>query len=122
MMKKFLSVSTLAFVLGLNGVSLAAAQAPATGGFTGPTIAAITVEQAKQLSDDTPVVLTGKIEKSLGDEKYQFSDQTGSITLDIDNEDWNGVMVNEKDTVEVRGEIDKDMFSLEVDVDQIIKK
>lgn len=121
-MKKILSVSALALILGLNGVSIAAAKAPALGGYTGPTIAASTVEQAKTYSDDTPVVLTGKIIKSLGDEKYQFSDQTGTITLDIDNEDWNGVMVNEKDTVEIRGEIDKDMFSTEVDVDQVIKK
>lgn len=121
-MKKILSISALALIIGLNGISIAAAQPTARGGYTGPTIAASTVEQAKTFSDDTPVVLTGKIIKNLGDEKYQFSDATGTITLDIDNDDWNGVMVNENDTVEIRGEVDKDMFNLEIDVDQVIKK
>ena len=30
-------------------------------------------------ADDTPVKLVGKIEKSLGDEKYLFRDSTGSV-------------------------------------------
>ncbi len=120
-MKKLLSISALALIIGLNGISTASAKA-AAGGYTGPTIPASTVEQAKTFSDDTPVVLVGKITQSLGDEKYKFSDKTGTITLDIDNDDWNGVMVNENDTVEIRGEVDKDMFNLEIDVDQVIKK
>ena len=92
------------------------------GGFTGPSIAKSTVAEAKNLSDDTPVILTGKIEKSLGGEKYLFSDQTGSLTVEIDNEDWRGVTVSENDVVEIRGEIDKDLMSMKIDVDSVVKK
>ena len=41
-----------------------------------------TVKQALTLKNDTPVKLKGYVVKATGDEKYQFSDQTGSITVD----------------------------------------
>ena len=41
-----------------------------------------TVKQALTLKNDTPVQLKGYVVKATGDEKYQFSDQTGSITVD----------------------------------------
>ncbi len=123
-MKKIVTVTALALVLGLSGEAFARGgynQQPA-GGFTGPTISAISVGEAKKLSDDTPVVLTGKIVRSLGSEKYEFKDKTGSVTLDIDNDDWNGVNVGPEDTVEIQGEVDKDFTSFEIDVDRVIKK
>lgn len=118
-MKNILTVSALALVMGLSANVLAQ---PAAGGFTGPSQAAVSVAEAKKLSDDAPVVLNGRIEKSLGGEKYLFTDNTGSVTVEIDNEDWNGVSVSEKDTVELRGEVDKDFTSFEIDVDSVIKK
>lgn len=51
-----------------------------------------------------------------------FTDKTGSVTVEIDNEDWRGLSVNEKDTVELRGEVDKDFTSFEIGVDSVIKK
>lgn len=116
-MKKTIAFSTLALIIGLNNGAMAQ-----QGGFTGPSIAKSTVAEAKNLSDDTPVILTGKIEKSLGGEKYLFSDQTGSLTVEIDNEDWRGVTVSENDVVEIRGEIDKDLMSMKIDVDSVVKK
>ena len=124
-MKKFFAISTLA-LMGFAGTAMAqggfTGSAPVQGGFTGPTIDSVSVAEAKKLSDDTPVVMTGKIVKSLGGEKYMFQDGTESITIEIDDEDWRGVSVNEKDTVEIRGEIDKDFMNIEVDVDSISKK
>lgn len=51
------------------------------GGFYGPTAdsASVTVEQAKQMKDETFVVLRGKIKQMVGKEKYLFEDQSGSI-------------------------------------------
>ena len=124
-MKKFFAISTLA-LMGFAGTAMAqggfTGAAPAQGGFTGPTIDTVSVAEAKKLGDDTPVVMTGKIVKSLGGEKYMFQDGTDSITIEIDNEDWRGLTVSEKDTVEIRGEIDKDFMNVEVDVDSISKK
>lgn len=92
------------------------------GGFTGPTAAAVSVAEAKKLRDDSPVVLKGNIVKSLGDEKYEFSDNTGSITLEIDAKVWGTISVSEKDVVEITGEIDRSTPRFtEVDVKTIKK-
>ena len=123
-MKKFAMVSALALFLGVSGNALAQQNfgAANAGGYTGPSAAAMTVAEAKKLSDDTPVVLVGKIEKSLGGEKYLFTDNTGSVTVEIDNDDWRGLNVSDKDTVEIRGEVDKEFMNLEISVDSVSKK
>ena len=108
-MKKLLSVSALALVFGVSTSAMAA--------FQGPELTTSTVADALKMSDDAAVVLEGKILKSLGDEKYQFSDNTGMVTIEIDNEDWRGVDVTPQDTILIKGEIDKDVFSTEIDVD-----
>lgn len=107
-------------VLGVSFAMVSNAIAQNAGGFKGPGIADSTVADALKLPDDTPVVLKGKIEKSLGNEKYQFNDGTGVIVVEIDNEDWRGVTVTPENTIEIKGEIDKEMLSApEVDVDMV---
>lgn len=91
------------------------------GGFSGPSVEIITVENAKGMEDDTFVILRGNITKSLGDDMYIFTDGTGTINIEIDEDEWNGVTVGPEDVVEIRGEIDKGWASIEIDVDQIKK-
>ncbi|QHH95605.1 NirD/YgiW/YdeI family stress tolerance protein [Acinetobacter gyllenbergii] len=81
-----------------------------------------TVKQALTMKDDTPVQLKGYVVKATGDEKYQFSDQTGSITVDIDDDLWQGKAISAKTPVTLIGEIDidyKPAKRVEVDVDQV---
>ena len=108
-------MSTSALASGFTGPQQA-------GGFQGPVLAPSSVAEALKLNDDTPVVLVGQIEKSLGDEKYLFKDASGSVTVEIDNEDWRGVTVTPKDTIVIQGEIDKDFFKTEIDVDSVALK
>ena len=116
-MKKLSLICTLALILGFSGNSYA------QGGFTGPSVSKkITVKEALELKDDSSVILEGKIKVSLGDEKYQFSDGTADIVIEIDNEDWRGLSVNENDTVEIKGEVDKEFLNTKIDVDTITKK
>ena len=110
-MKKLLSASVLTLAVAFSGSALAA--------FQGPGIAPSTVAEALKMSDDTPVVLNGQIEKSLGNEKYQFKDATGTVVVEIDDEDWRGVDVRPENMVTIKGEIDKDMFTTEIDVDSV---
>lgn len=42
--------------------------------------------------------------------------------MEIDNEDWRGVTVTPKDTIVIQGEIDKDFFKTEIDVDSVALK
>ena len=123
-MKKFITASAFVVALGLSTSALASGFTgpQQAGGFQGPGLAPSSVAEALKLNDDTPVVLVGQIEKSLGDEKYLFKDASGSVTVEIDNEDWRGVTVTPKDTIVLQGEIDKDFFKTEIDVDSVALK
>ena len=117
MLKKTLAV-LLATTAILTGTE---AMAKKDGGFTGPSIEVITIEQAKGMSDDTFVILRGNITQNIGDELYVFTDGTGTINIEIDDEDWNGQNVGPEDLIEIRGEIDKGWTSIEIDVDSVSK-
>ncbi|MDR2141810.1 MAG: YgiW/YdeI family stress tolerance OB fold protein [Deltaproteobacteria bacterium] len=90
------------------------------GGFSGPGLSQVTVEAARQLRDDAFVILRGNIIRHLGKDKYIFRDSTGDITVDIDQDKWLGQTVTPETSVEIKGEIDKDWNSVEVEVDQIL--
>lgn len=82
----------------------------------------ITVKQALTLKDNTKVQLRGHVVKATGDEKYQFRDNTGSITVDIDDELWQGKPISANTTVTLIGEVDVDYKPLkrvEIDVDSV---
>ena len=113
-MKKIVMMSAL-----LIGASSVFAQV--AGGFAGPSAGVImTVQQALKKADDTPVILKGHIVNSLGDEKYTFKDATGEVIVEIDNEDWHGLKVTPEDTVEIAGDVDKEMFKqTKIDVNSI---
>ena len=99
----------------------AESQATQGSGYTGPSVSIVSVKQAKNLRDDSPVILRGKILRFLGDEKYLFSDDSGSITVEIDDHLWQGVTVSENDTVEISGKLDKEFAKIEIEVSSIKK-
>ncbi|MDC4657188.1 NirD/YgiW/YdeI family stress tolerance protein [Acinetobacter baumannii] len=81
-----------------------------------------TVKQALASKDNTPVKLHGQVVKSLGDEKYQFRDKSGSIIIDVDDELWQGRPVSANTNVTLIGEVDidyKPLKRVEIDVDQV---
>ena len=78
-----------------------------------------TVQQATGLRDDSPVILQGRILRSLGDEKYLFADSTGNIVVEIDDDLWRGLTVGENDRIEISGEVDRERNRVEVDVESI---
>ena len=110
-MNKIIYTSVLALTVAFSSSAFAA--------FQGPESAPVTVAEALQMKDDAQVVINGQIEKSLGDEKYLFKDASGSVTVEIDDEDWRGLDITPQDVVTIKGEVDKDMFSTEIDVDFI---
>lgn len=86
------------------------------------TMTVMTVEEVRGLADDSPVVIRGYLLRQNGENSYVFQDNTGTINLEIDAEDWNGLTVAPTDMVEVWGEVDKNGMSvMEVDVSAIKK-
>ncbi len=129
-MKNILTATAIALTLVCTGTASAqfkanptSVAAPTQGGFKGPSSAVTTVAEALNAKDETAVVLIGHIEKEVAHEKYQFKDSTGTIVVEIDNEDWRGIEVAPTDTIEIRGETDKDLVgAATIDVDSVIKK
>jgi uncharacterized protein (TIGR00156 family) len=83
----------------------------------------VTVQKATTLADDSKVQIKGYVVKSLGKEKYQFRDATGSITVEIDDDLWQGKAVSAKTPITIQGEVDVDMKptkKVEIDVDRVI--
>jgi uncharacterized protein (TIGR00156 family) len=95
---------------------------PAFAQFTDPMNKIVSTKEAKALQNDMPVVMRGRIEKALGDEKYLFADSDGTIIVEIDFEDFRGVNVSSSDNIEIRGEVDSKLLrDNEIDVDYLEK-
>lgn len=112
-----LALSTPIWAQGFQNGGTTAAQ----GGYQGAA-SANTVAQALKQPDDAWVTLVGKITKQIGGDKYQFTDSTGSVIIEIDQEYWGGLSVGPNDMVEISGEVDKDMTKTKIDVKRIIKR
>jgi uncharacterized protein (TIGR00156 family) len=80
-----------------------------------------TVEEAKALPDDARVTLRGHVVDQVRPKHYTFRDGTGSITAEIDDDEWRGLTVGPADRVEIYGEVDRDLLSTEIDVEYIRK-
>lgn len=95
------------------------AVSPAKGGFKGPGPAQTTVSEAIKLRDDSPVTLQGHIIERLGDERYTFKDATGTVVIEIDDENWQGLEVTPTMEVVIEGEVEKNWSTVEIEVDRI---
>lgn len=93
----------------------------AAGGFVSKgATSASTVKQALALPDDARVVLEGKIVSEFRPEHYLFVDKNGdTIEVEIDNNDWRGVTVDENTPVRIQGKVDKDFMKTSINVKSI---
>jgi uncharacterized protein (TIGR00156 family) len=57
----------------------------------------------------------------LKEDRYEFQDNSDTITVKINRRAWNGVLVNEQDTVEIAGKIEKSFSRRSIQVRQIQK-
>ena len=91
-----------------------------TGGFNGPDgrelVSALKVQD---LPDDIDVRLVGYIVRKTGDEEYEFKDDSGTLIIEIDDDDWHGLEVSPGDKVQLTGEVDKERTGNTIDVDSI---
>ena len=99
-------------------------------GFTGPgagtntgQVQTLTVSQARNLPDNSLVILTGTIVQSLGRERYTFRDASGDITIKIDRELWLllNLSISASDRVEIGGKADNEKGVAAIDVKYIKK-
>ena len=79
------------------------------------------VTEVMNLPDNAPVTMRGRITQNVGDNIYVFEDSSGTIMMEIDEEDWNGNTVRVNDVVTVYGNVDKSPNYIEIDVSSIEK-
>jgi uncharacterized protein (TIGR00156 family) len=107
----------------LAAVAIPAVQALAD--YRGPGAAPGEIRVAdilKKPQDDRPVVLRGTLVRKLGREAYSFSDGTGEIRVEIDDDLFPVEPIDERTQVEISGEVDKDwMRAPEIDVDALTR-
>mgnify|MGYP004656191193 FL=1 len=108
MKKILLSTLVTALALPLLATSVSAKNKNKGFVFVPQEMAVETIADAKDKADDTIVVLQGYIAKSLGGDKYAFTDKTGEIIIEIDDDEFDGVSVTSGEMIEIMGEIDKD--------------
>ena len=69
----------------------------------------MTVEQAKTMHDGATVSLRGNLLKRQGDDRYQFRDKSGTITVIIPVAAFNEQHVEPDDLVNINGSLDRKM-------------
>lgn len=109
-----LVASTAAFAAPVGGFDYAKAQGPA--GFGDANRAPQTVQQVLDNAyDDQRVSLTGRLTNFLGHDRYEFTDDTGRIEVELDDDrDWS--FISKDQLITIYGEVDRDTFSVKIDV------
>lgn len=91
--------------------------------YTGPGAAPAdsTVQQVLQdPQDDQDVTLRGYLLEKLSSEKYTFSDDTGQIRVEIENDDFPDPEIGPDTHIEISGEVETAfMRQPEIDVEQL---
>lgn len=66
--------------------------------------------------EDQKVILKGKLTNVLGRQLYQFVDETGDITVKLDDDqDWSHISKDQ--LITIYGEVDHGRYGLKIDVD-----
>jgi uncharacterized protein (TIGR00156 family) len=66
-----------------------------------------TVAAANKAAVDTPVLLEGKIIRQVARERYEFADATGTIVVEIDDEDLPREQFDDSTPLRIKGEVDR---------------
>lgn len=131
-MKAFRSTLALAAMLGIGATAFAQPAAytgpssqpvaAAHGSYSGPSsVPLMTVKQLlDEGKDDQHARLEGRIVSHDGGDRYTFADDTGRITVEIDDKDFpRGQTVSAEQRVELLGELDKGRHKVEFEVDRM---
>jgi uncharacterized protein (TIGR00156 family) len=121
-MRSVVIVAVIALVIGLAGSSFAGFVGPsAEAGKGNVTVVSTTVKAILDKPvDDMHVIINGNILKKLSHKKYIFSDRTGEITIEIDEDVFPQAQITPLTKVEILGEVERKFFKpVTIDVKSI---
>jgi uncharacterized protein (TIGR00156 family) len=76
----------------------------------------VQVSQALSANDNSLATLTGTLGESLGHERYSFSDDSGQMTVEIDNDISRHITLKNGQSITLYGEIDREHGGNELEV------
>ena len=118
-MKRILQISSITTLVAASAFAIAQptgytgpSSKAAPAGYTGPS--SVPLMKVKDLldkgKDDQYARLQGKLLSHKGGEEYEFADQSGKITVEVDAKHFPaGVSIDQNTLVELTGEFDKEM-------------
>ncbi|WP_281074371.1 YdeI family stress tolerance OB fold protein [Klebsiella quasivariicola] len=80
------------------------------------------VEQAKTMHDGATISLRGNLLTREGDDRYQFRDKSGTITVIIPHAAFSEQHVEPDDLVNINGSLDRKMTPPVVRIDRLLKQ
>ena len=79
-----------------------------------------TISQANAMPDESIVVLEGELVQKVKDEHYLLRDSTGTIVVEIDDDDWYGAAPRMGQKIRVFGEVDTHRYRpTDIDVKRV---
>lgn len=78
-----------------------------------------TIIEARELPDDTKIILEGYVIENVRDEYYIFRDDTDQIELEIKNHHWLDREMDTEQLVRIHAEIDRDDDEFEIEVKEL---
>ena len=124
MIKKIIPVLTVALMMGVSSnamAEMASAHAPAVAPSSSmANIPVATVVSVQTMPEDTKVSLKGNLSKYVNDETYVFTDGTGEIMVEIDDDILNPASFQPTENVVLIGEVDNENGNIIIEVDQIM--
>ncbi|MCQ9616370.1 NirD/YgiW/YdeI family stress tolerance protein [Paenalcaligenes niemegkensis] len=116
---KYATLKTISASLALGAASLAFVGQANAADETLPVATSVS-QILEDTKDDQPVTLKGSLTKLEADEKYSFSDGTGEIQVDIDENVFPASTLAPNAQVEITGEVDKGIIGkTEIDVKSV---
>lgn len=116
-MKKFLWI--LVFTVLISGAAFAGfnGQYDNNQGFKSSVNPVVSpIKDVLKMRDNQVATVKGNIVKRMSDDKYLFKDNSGEMTVEIDNKYWGGLQVDESNVLELTGKVDKDFNSISLEV------
>ena len=82
----------------------------------------VLVSGLKDLPDKSKVMLTGMVTKQDNEKKYEFTDASGRVVLELKDDMWRNMQVDFRDEVRVYGELDKSIIGMDkIEVENVVK-
>ncbi len=99
---------TFLSLLAICGLTFLSSNAMAADAAKNPTKPISKISDVKAMPDDTEVVIQGVIVQNLGDEDYLVKDDSGTVTIEIDEDLVHGNTITPEAEVLITATVDQD--------------